>query len=186
MATENKTTTKCKTRLAAGGVANETALEIVWDGTDEQMRMFATRGVVIAAQSIMRATGDIPDTLTVSVAELAKRERGGFAMKATPENALRLIGKLDDAAMTTALTQLGMSKSDIARASRGEKSAREKVALVPYSTVARIIAPLFFRPQYANIILCQYHTRHCTSPHEYSFAVLAHDHNSSRRRRTHA
>jgi len=138
MATENKTTTKCKTRLAAGGVANETALEIVWDGTDEQMRMFATRGVVIAAQSIMRATGDIPDTLTVSVAELAKRERGGFAMKATPENALRLIGKLDDAAMTTALTQLGMSKSDIARIlANRPKSAAPITPTLPAPVVAK-------------------------------------------------
>ena len=138
MATENKTMTKCKTRLAAGGVVNETALEIVWDGTDEQMRMFATRGVVIAAQSIMRATGDIPDTLTVSVAELAKRERGGFAMKATPENALRLLGKLDADAMTTALMQLGMGKSDIARIlANRPKSTTPIVPTVPAPTVAK-------------------------------------------------
>jgi len=133
------TTTKCKTRINEDATEKTvTELTINWDGTDEQMRMFATRGVVIAAQAIMRATGDIPATLTVSVAELAKRERGGFAMKATPENALRLIGKLDDAAMTTALTQLGMSKSDIARIlANRPKSAPAVVPTVPTPTVAK-------------------------------------------------
>jgi len=133
------TTTKCKTRINEDATEKTvTELTINWDGTDEQMRMFATRGVVIAAQAIMRATGDIPATLTVSVAELAKRERGGFAMKATPENALRLIGKLDDAAMTTALTQLGMSKSDIARIlANRPKSAPAVVPTVPAPTVAK-------------------------------------------------
>ena len=133
------TTTKCKTRINEDATEKTvTELTINWDGTDEQMRMFATRGVVIAAQAIMRATGDIPATLTVSVAELAKRERGGFAMKATPENALRLIGKLDDAAMTTALLQLGMSKSDIARIlANRPKSAPAVVPTVPTPTAAK-------------------------------------------------
>jgi len=133
------TTTKCKTRINEDATEKTvTELTINWDGTDEQMRMFATRGVVIAAQAIMRATGDIPATLTVSVAELAKRERGGFAMKATPENALRLIGKLDDAAMTTALTQLGMSKSDIARIlANRPKSAAPITPTLPAPVVAK-------------------------------------------------
>ena len=133
------TTTKCKTRINEDATEKTvTELTINWDGTDEQMRMFATRGVVIAAQAIMRSTGDIPATLTVSVAELAKRERGGFAMKATPENALRLIGKLDDAAMTTALTQLGMSKSDIARIlANRPKSAAPITPTLPAPVVAK-------------------------------------------------
>jgi len=133
------TTTKCKTRINEDATEKTvTELTINWDGTDEQMRMFATRGVVIAAQAIMRATGDIPATLTVSVADLAKRERGGFAMKATPENALRLIGKLDDAAMTTALTQLGMSKSDIARIlANRPKSAAPITPTLPAPVVAK-------------------------------------------------
>ena len=133
------TTTKCKTRINEDATEKTvTELTINWDGTDEQMRMFATRGVVIAAQAIMRATGDIPATLTVSVAELAKRERGGFAMKATPENALRLIGKLDDAAMTTSLTQLGMSKSDIARIlANRPKSAPPITPTLPAPVVAK-------------------------------------------------
>jgi len=133
------TTTKCKTRINEDATEKTvTELTINWDGTDEQMRMFATRGVVIAAQAIMRATGDIPATLTVSVAELAKRERGGFAMKATPENALRLIGKLDDAAMTTALLQLGMNKSDIARIlANRPKSAAPITPTLPAPVVAK-------------------------------------------------
>jgi len=139
MSATETTIVKCKTRVDENATEKTvTELTINWDGTDEQMRMFATRGVVIAAQSIMRSTGDIPDTLTVSVAELAKRERGGFAMKATPENALRLLGKLDVNAMTTALTQLGMGKSDIARIlANRPKSTAPVVPTLPAPVVAK-------------------------------------------------
>jgi len=70
---------------------------------------------VIAAQSVMRGTGDIPATFEVKVSELAKRERGGFAMKPTPQNAQRMMAKLTDVEYAETLAGMGMNKSEVAR-----------------------------------------------------------------------
>ena len=111
----NATTThKVKTRLSENSPEKvETEITIEWDSPEAE-RTFATRQLGIVAQAIFRASGDIPASYHCKVSELAKRERGGFTMKATPESALRLLGKLNEADMTAALTQLGMSKSAIA------------------------------------------------------------------------
>lgn len=103
-----------KTRLNKDATEKEvTEVTVIYDDPTAE-RMFASRGILITAQAIFRASGEIPATYEVKVSELAKRERGGFTMKATPDNALKLLGKLNDADMTVALTQLGMSRSAIA------------------------------------------------------------------------
>ena len=115
MATLEKSTVHTiKSRVAEGEPQVETALTIHWDD-DTATREFARRGVVIAAQSVMRATGDIPAEFAVTVSELAKRERGGFAMKATPQNAQRMMSKLDDTQYADALRGIGVPERDIPR-----------------------------------------------------------------------
>jgi len=114
MATENKTTHAIKTRVQEGAEKHETALIIIWDDATAE-RTFASRGAIIAAQSIMRATGDIPAQYEVKISELAKRERGGFGMKPTAENAKRLLGKLPNDQYATALRELGISERDVTR-----------------------------------------------------------------------
>jgi len=113
-ALEKVTTHTIKTRVADGEPQSEVALTIHWDD-DAAVREFARRGVVIAAQSVMRATGDIPAEFSVTVSELAKRERGGFAMKPTPQNAQRMMAKLDDAQYADALRGIGVNERDIPR-----------------------------------------------------------------------
>ena len=116
MATLEKSSTHTiKSRVADGEPQHETALTIHWDD-DTATREFARRGVVIAAQSVMRATGDIPAEFAVTVSELAKRERGGFAMKPTPQNAQRMMAKLDDVQYADALRRIpGINERDITR-----------------------------------------------------------------------
>jgi len=115
MATLEKSTVhQIKSRVAEGEAQVETALTIHWDD-DTATREFARRGVVIAAQSVMRGTGDIPATFEVKVSELAKRERGGFAMKPTPQNAQRMMAKLTDVEYAETLAGMGMNKSEVAR-----------------------------------------------------------------------
>lgn len=104
----NATDVTCKTRVDEKSTEKvETKLTILWDD-ENATREFAKRGVVIAAQSIWRATGDIPASYEVRVSELAKRERGGFAMKPTPQNVMRLLGKMDDAQRVATLKELGL------------------------------------------------------------------------------
>lgn len=116
MATEakNETLETLKTRVEEGAPQSETKLTIHWDDAKAE-RAFATRGVRIAAQAMMRASGSIPAELSVTVSELAKRERGGFAMKPTAANANRLMAKLSDAEYITALTNIGISARDAQR-----------------------------------------------------------------------
>ena len=113
MATQ-KLEVKCKTAVSEGQPQVETALTIEYDD-DAATREFAKRGVVIAWQNMMRATGDIPESAEVKVSELAKRERGGFAMQPTAKNANRIMAKLDDAEYAAALAQLGIAQRDITR-----------------------------------------------------------------------
>lgn len=105
-------TRKC--RVSEGEPQTTCAITINWDDPKAE-RAFATRGVVIAAQSLMRAAGDIPAELSVSVSELAKRERGGFAAKPTANNARKLMGKLDDTEYAAALRAIGINEREITR-----------------------------------------------------------------------
>lgn len=111
---ENVVVETLKTRVEEGAPQSETKLTITWDDAKAE-RAFATRGVRIAAQAMMRASGAIPATLEVSVSELAKRERGGFAMKPTAANAGRLMAKLSDADYIAALVNIGVSAADAKR-----------------------------------------------------------------------
>ena len=126
MTSHDTTTATLKTKVDASSTQSETVLTIVWDDAKAE-REFATRGVKIAAQSILRATGDIPAEYSVTVSELAKRERGGFAMKPTPQNAQRMMAKLDDAQYAEALNAIGVSARDVARL----VASRATVAVAP-------------------------------------------------------
>jgi hypothetical protein len=97
-----------KTRIAENEPQAETSLTIVWDD-EAAARSFAIRAVKVAAQALMRAAGDIPAEFTVSVSELAKRERGGFAAKPSANNAKRMMAKLDDAEYRAALLAIGLN-----------------------------------------------------------------------------
>jgi len=114
-----------KTSTDENSDAHETKLSIVWD-SEKDARTFATRGVKIAAQAILRALGDIPAEYTVVISELAKRERGGFAMKPTPQNAQRMMAKLDDAQYAEALRGIGVNERDITRLVANRKTAPDK------------------------------------------------------------
>lgn len=120
-----------KTRVEEGAEQSETKLTINWDDAKAE-RAFATRGVRIAAQAMMRASGSIPAELSVTVSELAKRERGGFAMKPTAANAGRLMAKLSDEEYATALSAIGIGAKEVARM----VSVREKVT-APVGTEAK-------------------------------------------------
>jgi hypothetical protein len=124
------TTETMKTRISEGEQQTETKLTITWDSPKDE-RAFASRGVRIAAQAMMRAAGDIPAELTVSVSELAKRERGGFAAKPTPASAQRLMAKLDDVQYEAALVQCFPSLS-----------AGDRKRLVAARTKAPVPAPV--------------------------------------------
>ena len=111
----NVTVLKCKTRVDENSPTKvETAISVEWDD-ENATRMFAARGVVIAAQSIFRASGDIPAEYSVKVSELAKRERGGFTMKPTAQNAGRLMAKLSDDEYRAALVALGITAREVER-----------------------------------------------------------------------
>ena len=114
MATANETKVKMSTSPDENSESVETELTIKWDSPDAE-RTFATRGVKIAAQSILRALGDIPTSYTVTVSELAKRERGGFSMKPTAANANRLMAKLPDDEYRAALVSMGVAPRDVER-----------------------------------------------------------------------
>ena len=114
MATAIETKCTMKTAIDKNSEPVETELTIKWDSPDAE-RQFATRGVKIAAQSILRALGDIPASYSVVVSELAKRERGGFAMKPTPANANRLMSKLSDADYRATLIGMGVAPRDAER-----------------------------------------------------------------------
>lgn len=105
-------TLKC--RVAEGEPQSEVRLTINWDDVKAE-RTFALRGVKIAAQALMRASGAIPAELTVSVSELAKRERGGFAMKPSASNAKRLMAKLSDDEYRAALLAIGINEREATR-----------------------------------------------------------------------
>ena len=127
MATLDKSTTvKCKTAIEEGAAQVETSLTIHWDD-DVALREFARRGVVIAWQNMIRATGDVPTDAEVKISELAKRERGGFAMKPTAANANRIMQKLDDTQYAAALVTMGVSQRDVAPL----VANRVNVAVVP-------------------------------------------------------
>jgi len=126
-------TRKC--RVAEGEPQVEVKFHIDWDDATAE-RAFATRGVVIAAQSMMRASGSIPAEFAVKVSELAKRERGGFAMKPTPANAKRMIDKLSDAEYSAALLGIGINEREVARM----VAVRAKLPTAPVGTVAKAAA----------------------------------------------
>lgn len=113
-ATEKSSTVKCKTAIEKDAAQVETALTIHWDD-DAALREFARRGVVIAWQNMIRATGEIPADAEVKISELAKRERGGFALAPTAKNATRIMAKLDDTQYADALRSMGVAPRDIAR-----------------------------------------------------------------------
>ena len=105
--TSNTTVVKCRTRKSeADPVTTTTMLTITWDD-DVAVREFAKRGVVIAWQSLVRAAGVIPDTDTVSIAELIKRTGGGFTP--TPERALGMLNKLSPDDYKHSLMALGLT-----------------------------------------------------------------------------
>lgn len=82
-----------KTRLAKGSDATVTQAVIDFtDVTNEQMEELATRSVVIASQAVYRTAGIVPATDTIRVADMLKRERGGF--KQTPESIAAKILKM--------------------------------------------------------------------------------------------
>lgn len=84
------------TRLAKGADATQSTVTFDWSGvTDDQLRELATRSIVIATQAMYRTAEMVPKNDTVKVAELLKRERGGF--KLTPETAIK---KLADMKLT--------------------------------------------------------------------------------------
>jgi len=115
MATLDKSTThNVKTAIEKDGAQVVTALTIHWDD-DAATREFARRGVVIAWQNMIRATGDVPTDGEVKVSELSKRERGGFAMKPTAANANRMMAKLSNDEYAAALATMGVSQRDITR-----------------------------------------------------------------------
>jgi hypothetical protein len=123
MATDT-TTTKLKTRTAQGEAQHETLLTINWDDAKAE-RAFAERGVRVAAAAIWRAAGDIPATFSVNVSELAKRERGGFAMKPSAANAQRMMSKLSNDEYAVALASIGIDKRNI------ERMVKARVAPTP-------------------------------------------------------
>ena len=114
MTLEKSSTHNVKTAIEKDGEQTVTALTIHWDD-DGATREFARRGVVIAWQNMMRALGDVPTDGEVKVSELAKRERGGFAMKPTAANANRMMSKLSNDEYAAALATMGVSQRDIVR-----------------------------------------------------------------------
>lgn len=126
-----------KARVAEGEPQAEVSLTINWDDRKAE-REFARRSVVIAAQAIMRASGDIPSELTVSVSELAKRERGGFAMKPTATNAKRLMGKLSDDEYAAALAAIGINAAEVRRLVAARRTTPAMSA--PVGTEAKRVA----------------------------------------------
>lgn len=115
-----------KARVAEGEEQSECNITIHWDDPKAE-RDFARRGVVIAVQAILRASGEIPAEFSTSVSDLAKRERGGFATKPTATNAKRMISKLDDADYAKALTDIGIGAAEVRRLI----AARAKAATQP-------------------------------------------------------
>lgn len=113
-ATEKSTTVKVKTAVSKDSPQVETELTIHWDD-DAATREFARRGVKIAWQNEVRTIGEIPATAEVKVSELAKRERGGFALAPTAKNANRIMQKLDDTEYRAALIQMGVTPRDAER-----------------------------------------------------------------------
>lgn len=79
-----------KTRLAAGGEQFTTvAIVDFTECTQEQIEELALRSVVIATQAIYRTIESVPMEDQIVVADLLKREKGGF--KATPESLAKKI-----------------------------------------------------------------------------------------------
>ena len=63
--------TKVKTKLSKNETEGRTTqLTIEFDGTPEQMQELAKRSIVIQWQSIVRASGIIPEMDTIKVSEL--------------------------------------------------------------------------------------------------------------------
>lgn len=125
-------TVSIKCRVTEGEPQSEVKLTVNWDD-EKAERNFALRGVKIAAQAMMRASGSIPADLAVSVSELAKRERGGFAMKPTAANAGRLMAKLSDEQYAEALAGIGISAGEVRRM----VSARAKLPAAPVGVEAK-------------------------------------------------
>ena len=129
---DNMVVETLKTRVEEGAPQSETKLTITWDDPKAE-RAFATRGVRIAAQAMMRASGAIPAELAVTVSELAKRERGGFSMKPTSANAKRMMDKLSDAEYSAALLSIGIADREVARM----VANRVKLNVAPVGTEAK-------------------------------------------------
>lgn len=138
MATETTLKT-VKARVDENSPQAECKLTIKWDDAAAE-RAFATRGVVIAAQAMMRASGTIPADLTVSVSELSKRERGGFAMKPSAANANRLMAKLDDTQYADALRQIGIGEGEIKRLVAARAKLATATPTAPVGTAAKVAA----------------------------------------------
>jgi len=142
----DETNETIKTRVDENSAQSETKLVIIWDDAKAE-RTFASRGVRIAAQAMLRASGTIPAELTVNVSELAKRERGGFAMKPTPQNAQRLLDKLDNAQYAEALAAIGIGAGDIKRMVANRVKAAPLVGVEAKRDAKKPSAPIITTPK---------------------------------------
>lgn len=115
--------TQFKTRLTKGGDAHVTNATLVWDGVgDEQIKALAARSLIIMAQAQYRAAGKVPESDTINVADMLKRERAAGG-KSTPESIAAKVAKLSDADRAALLAMLGKGNGV---APKAQKAAGKK------------------------------------------------------------
>ena len=100
-----------KTKLDKSSDAHTTIGTFDFTGvTDAQIEMLVMRPVVIMQQSVYRTVGKVPPTDTVNVAELLKRQPGGFQI--TPESIAKRAGA-DRGMYEKTLAALGIDQAQI-------------------------------------------------------------------------
>lgn len=100
-----------KTKLDKSGDASSTAAEFTFDGvTEDQIAALAMRSLVIMRQADYRTAGQVPATDTVEVAQLLKRQPGGFQV--TPESVAKRFS-VDANKYTEVLQALGVADLEI-------------------------------------------------------------------------
>ncbi|HET6682112.1 MAG TPA: hypothetical protein VFG75_00300 [Gaiella sp.] len=112
-----------KTRIGGkNSVPVKTAATFDFEGvTDEQRIELEMRSIVIMRQADYRKNEHVPAEDTVKVAELLKRQPGGF--KLTPESAVKFAMK-DEQNYRATLAGLGVSKGEIEKLVKAKINAR--------------------------------------------------------------
>lgn len=90
-----------------------TVASMVWDGvTEDMLKTYATRALIIDQQAIYRKNEHVPSEDTINVKALMERQRGG-GFKFTPQGAVKKINALPDDEYAETLRGLGMTEKQV-------------------------------------------------------------------------